>query len=40
MSAPELRTERVLLRRWRQDDHAPFAALNADPEVMEHFRRR
>lgn len=33
----ELRTERLLLRRWRAADYAPFAALNADPRVMEHF---
>lgn len=33
----ELRTARLLLRRWRDDDRAPFAALNADPRVMEHF---
>lgn len=33
----ELRTPRLLLRRWRGEDRAPFAALNADPEVMEHF---
>ena len=33
----ELRTERLLLRRWRDDDRAPFAAMNADPEVMRHF---
>ncbi len=25
------------MRRWRDDDREPFAALNADPEVMEHF---
>ena len=36
-SGPELRTERLLLRRWRDSDREPFAALNADPEVMEHF---
>lgn len=36
---PELRTERLLLRRWREEDRDPFAALNADPEVMEHFPR-
>ena len=29
----ELRTERLRLRRWRPDDRAPFAALNADPRV-------
>lgn len=34
---PELRTGRLLLRGWRDADHAPFAALNADPTVMEHF---
>lgn len=34
---PELRTARLLLRRWRDADRAPFAALNADPEVMAHF---
>ena len=32
-----LRTERLLLRRWRPGDREPFAALNADPEVMEHL---
>ena len=34
---PELRTERLLLRGWRAGDREPFAALNADPVVMEHF---
>ncbi|MEM7284927.1 MAG: GNAT family N-acetyltransferase [Actinomycetota bacterium] len=33
----ELRTERLVLRQWRSTDHEPFAALNADPVVMEHF---
>jgi RimJ/RimL family protein N-acetyltransferase len=33
-----IRTERLLLRRWRDEDHAPFAALNADPLVREHFQ--
>ncbi|MGI8562310.1 MAG: GNAT family N-acetyltransferase [Candidatus Dormibacter sp.] len=36
---PELRTQRLLLRRWRESDRLPFAALNADPVVMEHFPR-
>jgi RimJ/RimL family protein N-acetyltransferase len=35
-----LQTERLLLRRWRPEDRAPFAAMNADPEVMEHFAAR
>lgn len=33
----ELRTERLVLRHWRPEDREPFAALNADPVVMEHF---
>jgi RimJ/RimL family protein N-acetyltransferase len=33
----QLHTERLLLRRWRQSDRAPFAAMNADPEVMRYF---
>jgi RimJ/RimL family protein N-acetyltransferase len=37
-SVPELRTARLLLRDWRDADLEPFAALNADPEVMRHFR--
>lgn len=37
MQAPTLRTERLILRPWRDDDLEPFAALNADPEVMEFF---
>ena len=35
---PELTTERLLLRRWKDSDLAPFAELNADPEVMRHIR--
>lgn len=30
-----IRTERLLLRRWREADLEPFAALNADPRVTE-----
>jgi RimJ/RimL family protein N-acetyltransferase len=30
-------TERLLLRAWRHDDREPFAAMNADPAVMEFF---
>jgi len=33
----ELRTARLLLRSWRDDDLEPFAALNADPDVMRWF---
>jgi RimJ/RimL family protein N-acetyltransferase len=33
----ELRTERLRMRPWRSSDREPFAQLNADPRVMEHF---
>jgi ribosomal-protein-alanine N-acetyltransferase len=33
VAIPELRTRRLLLRGWVPEDRAPFAALNADPEV-------
>ena len=36
-SPVELRTRRVLLRQWRDADREPFAALNADRQVMQHF---
>jgi RimJ/RimL family protein N-acetyltransferase len=32
-----LTTDRLILRRWCEADCEPFGALNADPEVMEHF---
>lgn len=32
-----LTTDRLVLRGWCADDRGPFAAMNADPEVMEHF---
>jgi RimJ/RimL family protein N-acetyltransferase len=34
---PVLQTPRLVLRAWQPADRAPFAALNADPVVMEHF---
>jgi RimJ/RimL family protein N-acetyltransferase len=33
-----IETERLLLRAWRSSDAAPFAALNADPEVTHYLR--
>ncbi|MEV7023827.1 GNAT family N-acetyltransferase [Kitasatospora sp. NPDC093558] len=33
----ELHTERLLLRRWRETDLEPWAAMNADPEIREHL---
>jgi RimJ/RimL family protein N-acetyltransferase len=35
--SPELRTDRLLLRRWEPADRAPFAELNADPRVNEYL---
>lgn len=36
---PTIRTPRLRLRDWRDEDLAPFAAMNADPTVMEFFPR-
>lgn len=33
----ELETRRLHLRQWRESDREPFAAMNADPTVMEFF---
>ena len=33
-----IETERLMLREWRDDDRAPFAAMSADPAVMEFLR--
>ena len=30
-------TSRLVLRAWREDDFDAFAAMNADPRVMEYF---
>jgi len=32
-----IETDRLILRPWRTADHAPFGAMNTDPEVMRHF---
>ncbi|MGP0062620.1 MAG: GNAT family N-acetyltransferase [Isosphaeraceae bacterium] len=38
MTAPQtIRTPRLMLRPWRDDDLPPFAAMNADARVMEFF---
>ena len=33
----ELRTERLIMRGWRDEDREPFAALASDPEVQRYF---
>jgi ribosomal-protein-alanine N-acetyltransferase len=35
MPPATLKTERLILRPWRADDFDAFAAMSADPEVME-----
>jgi len=37
---PRVETERLLLRAFLDADREAFAALNADPRVMEHFPQR
>jgi ribosomal-protein-alanine N-acetyltransferase len=37
IAPPTLRTERLVLRPWLDSDAEVFAAMNADPVVMEHF---
>jgi RimJ/RimL family protein N-acetyltransferase len=32
-----IRTGRLLMRRWRESDREPFAALNADVETLKYF---
>lgn len=34
VGAPVVQTERLVLRAWRAEDREPFAAINADVEVM------
>lgn len=35
----EVRTERLLLRQWRDDDAEPLATIYAQPEYLEHMPR-
>ena len=37
MNSIAFETDRLKLRQWVATDRQPFAALNADPVVMEHF---
>src|SRR6478752_4937248 len=37
MRVEQLETERLILRQWTERDWPAFAAMNADPRVMEHF---
>lgn len=37
MATPVITTARLRLRGWHDSDGDPFATMNADPVVMEHF---
>jgi RimJ/RimL family protein N-acetyltransferase len=37
MLEPYIETERLILRRWRDDDRTPFAAMCSDPDVMRYI---
>jgi len=37
MSEFEIRTSRLRIRSWRDDDFEAYAAMNADPRVMEFY---
>jgi RimJ/RimL family protein N-acetyltransferase len=37
MESQAIETERLILRYWQSRDREPFARMNRDPQVMEHF---
>jgi 3-dehydroquinate dehydratase / shikimate dehydrogenase len=37
MVDPSIKTERLIMRPWKEEDFDTFAQLNADPRVMEFF---
>jgi ribosomal-protein-alanine N-acetyltransferase len=39
MKSPQLHTDRLVLRRWTNEDRAAFAQINADPEIMRYRSR-
>ena len=39
-AAPVIETERLLLRGWRTEDFAPYAAMLADPDIARFITRR
>lgn len=36
---PIIKTERLILRQWKEEDREPFAELNRDPRVREYFTK-
>lgn len=39
-AAPVIETDRLVLRGWRPDDFAPYAAMLADPDIARFITRR
>jgi ribosomal-protein-alanine N-acetyltransferase len=39
MKSPQVDTDRLVLRRWTDEDRVAFAQINADPEVMRYRGR-
>ncbi len=37
MKSPSIKTKRLFLRPWKEQDIEPFSRMNADPRVMEYF---
>lgn len=37
MEMVRLKSERLILRPWRQEDRKPFAAINAEPDVIRYL---
>jgi RimJ/RimL family protein N-acetyltransferase len=37
MNHPPASSEKLVLRQWKEADLEPYAAMNADPEVMRYF---
>ncbi len=35
-----IETERLILRKWQEEDFDPFLSMNADARVMEYFSYR
>ena len=33
----QLKTSRLILKQWQQDDYVSFSKMNSDPDVMQYF---
>jgi RimJ/RimL family protein N-acetyltransferase len=37
MTSPQLETDRLILRQWRNEDFEPYALMCADPDIMRYL---